>query len=308
MPAVFPSKMMVGRPEIVAKIEKDSHTGVETTGHEWDGIKELNTPLPRWWLYVLYATIVWSAIYCVFYPSWPSLSGYFVGTTGWTSRGELDETMEAAKRQHAPLVAKIKATPLEAILANKDMRDYAFAAGQAVFRVNCVQCHGAGGQGNPGFPSLADDKWLWGGKLADISQTIQHGIRATNDDETRQGEMPAWGTKDAPVQLTSAQIDDTAEFVLSLSGASKDAVAAGRGKTVFAENCVACHGESAQGNPDMGAPNLADGLWLYGGSKATVVDSITHGRKGLMPAWSKRLDEATIKELVVYVHGLGGGK
>jgi cytochrome c oxidase cbb3-type subunit 3 len=294
----------------VAKIEKDSVSGVETTGHEWDGIKELNTPLPRWWLYVFYACIAWAVVYWVFFPAWPTGKDYTHGLFGWSQRAELEQVMADARKGQAKFLDRINASTLEQIRADKDLLNFALAGGKAAFAVNCVQCHGAGGQGNPGFPNLADDEWLWSGSLAGIYQTIQHGIRATDDGETRGAgiTMPAWASDSAPVKLTSAQIGDVADYLVSLSGKPGDAAATGRGKALFAENCVACHGEKAEGNPDMGAPGLADGLWLYGGDRKTLVQTITAGRAGVMPAWSKRLDDATIKQLAVYIHELGGGK
>lgn len=293
----------------MANIEKDSLSGVETTGHEWDGIKELNTPLPRWWLYIFYICIAWSVVYWVLYPAWPLGKDHTQGILGWSQRAELEQTMVDARKGQAKYVNRINASSLEQIRADKDLLNFAMAGGKAAFGVNCVPCHGAGGQGNPGFPNLADDKWLWGGKLADIYTTIKHGIRATDDNDTRPGvAMPAWATDAAPVKLTAAQINDVVEYVLSLNKGGSDAAAAGRGATLFAENCTACHGEKAQGNQDMGAPGLTDGLWLFGGDKKSLTQTIAQGRAGVMPSWNKRLDDATVKQLTVYVHALGGGK
>lgn len=293
----------------MAHVEKDPVTGVETTGHSWDDIKELNNPVPRWWLYIFYVCCGWALIYWVLYPAWPLGNFHTAGLLGWTQRAELEQKLVDAKQAQAVYTDKIAATPLAQIRSNPDLLNFAMAGGKAAFGSNCVPCHGAGGQGNPGFPNLADDKWLWGGKIDDIYTTIKHGIRATDDNDTRPGvAMPAWSTDAAPTKLAAAQINDVAEYVLSLSKASSDAAAAGRGSATFAENCVACHGEKGVGNQDMGAPALNDGIWLYGGDKKTVVQTISNGHNGVMPSWTKRLDDTTIKQLAVYVHELGGGK
>lgn len=286
------------------KIEKDAVTGTETTGHEWDGIKELNTPLPKWWLYTYYASVLWSLVYFVFYPAWPSLSGHTPGILGWTQRGEIAEQMETVKASHAPMVARVAAASLEDIRKSSDLMSYAMAGGRSAFGVQCAPCHGAGGAGSKGYPNLVDDSWIWGGTLDEIYTTVQYGIRNTND-KSRLSQMPRFG---ADGILTAAQIADVAEYVLSLSRRSTDAAAVARGAPVYAENCAACHQEGGTGNTELGAPNLAANIWLYGGDKATIMESIRNSRQGAMPAWADRLDDATIKMLAVYVHALGGGK
>jgi cytochrome c oxidase cbb3-type subunit 3 len=286
------------------KIEKDAVTGTDTTGHEWDGIKELNTPLPKWWLYTFYATIVWALGYFVLYPSWPGLSGHAPGVLGWTMRGEIAETMAQAQRAQAPFVNRIDAASLEDIAKSTDLRNFAIAGGRSIFADNCGPCHGAGAAGSKGFPNLVDDNWIWGGTLDDIHTTIQNGIRNSNPD-SRIAQMPRFG---ADKILDAKQIDDVAEYVLSLSRRSRNAAAVERGAVVYSENCEACHLQGGVGNPEMGAPSLAANIWLYGGDKATLVETITNSRAGAMPGWSERLDAARIKMLTVYVHALGGGK
>jgi cytochrome c oxidase cbb3-type subunit 3 len=286
------------------KIEKDAVTGTDTTGHEWDGIKELNTPLPKWWLYTFYATIAWALGYFVLYPAWPSLSGHTAGALGWTMRGEIAESLAQAASAQAPFVNRIDAASLEDISKSADLRNFAMAGGRSVFSVNCAPCHGAGAAGSKGFPNLVDDNWIWGGTLDDIHTTIQNGIRNSNPD-SRIAQMPRFGADNI---LDAKQIDDVAEYVLSLSRRSSNTAAAERGATVFSENCEACHLQGGIGNPEMGAPSLAANIWLYGGDKATIVETITNSRAGAMPAWSDRLDAARIKMLTVYVHSLGGGK
>lgn len=286
------------------KVEKDTITGTDTTGHEWDGIKELNRPLPKWWLYVFYACILWSAGYYILYPSWPTLSTHLPGIAGYWSRGEVAQQLKALQDQRAPYVKKIEAAAIEDVRNDQALFNFAIAGGRAAYADNCAPCHGPGGGGTKGFPNLADDKWLWGGTLQEIQKTIAYGVRNPHK-ESRQSQMPRFG---ADGMLTPAQIDDVAEHVLSLRGNSKNPAAAARGAPLFAENCVACHGEKAEGNVELGAPSLKDGIWQYGGDKASIVQTIAFSRNGSMPAWSTRLDDATIKMLTLYVYSLGGGK
>lgn len=286
------------------KIEKDAISGRETTGHEWDGIKELNTPLPKWWVYVFYASIAWAIAYTVVYPSWPTLSSHFSGVMGYWTRADLEKQIAEQAKERAPYVTRIAAASLDDIRKDPDLYNFALAGGHAAFGENCAACHGPGGGGAKGFPNLADDDWLWGGDITNILQTISYGVRNSNQD-SRQSQMPRFG---ADGVLKPPQIDDVAEYVLSLSGTSTDAAAAQRGAPIFAENCAACHGEKGTGNREVGAPNLTDRIWLYGGDKATVVQTITYARAGSMPAWSERLDPATVKMLALYIQSLGGGQ
>lgn len=285
--------------------EIDSVTGVETTGHVWDGdLKELNKPLPRWWLYVLYACIVWAIGYWFFYPAWPTMNGYTKGVLDYSQRGEVSKEVAAAKAAQATYFEQIAATPVGEIEKNQELLPFVMAGGAAVFGDNCGPCHGKGGGGAIGYPNLNDDDWLWGGTPEAIERTIQHGIRS-GDPEARDMAMPRFGLDGL---LKPAEIVDTAQFVLSLSGRSTDPAAAERGKKIFADNCTACHGEDAKGNQEVGAPNLTDGIWLYGGKLADIEKTIETGRGGVMPYWTGRLDPVTIKMLAAYVHSLGGGK
>lgn len=285
-------------------IEKDDITGTATTGHEWDGIKELNTPLPRWWLWTFYATIVWAIGYMIAYPAIPLISSNTKGVLGYSSRAEVEEAIGAAKAAQGEWLQKISAANLEDIVKDDGLLQFARAGGAAAFKVNCVQCHGSGAAGSPGYPNLNDDDWLWGGTLEQIHLTLQYGIRHSLSSDTRDSQMPAFG---ADAILTPGQIADVSNHVVSLSGGEADAAAAARGLTVYVENCAACHGERGEGNTDLGSPNLSDGIWLYGGDVKSVMAQVTRPRHGVMPAWSGRLDEATIKQLAVYVHSLGGG-
>jgi len=284
--------------------ELDTVSGVETTGHEWDGLKELNNPLPRWWLWVFYATIVWSIGYWILMPSWPLLHGYTHGLLGVSQREEAIAAYDAAMAQRAKEGAALATASLEEIEKTPQLYAFAEAQGRAAFGDNCAPCHGSAATGGPGYPNLQDDDWLWGGSLEDIAHTITVGIRSTSDD-TRVGDMPAFGRDQ---MLDKAQIRDVAAYVRTLSGlAPEEGADVEAGKTVFADNCASCHGEDGKGNKELGAPNLTDGLWLYGDSTATIVQTITNGRRGVMPAWGGRLDPETIKALAIYVHSLGGG-
>lgn len=289
---------------MAANVEKDAVTGTETTGHEWDGIKELNTPLPKWWLYVFYATIVWSIGYWVIYPAWPSFSGYTRGILGYNTRAEFNETMVAAAQSHQQFTDRIAAMDVEVVAADPELLRYAMAGGRAVFGENCAPCHGSGGQGAKGFPVLADDDWIWGGDLAAIQQTVLYGVRSAHD-ETRISDMPKFGTDGI---LDAAQIADVTQYVLSLGGRAEDAASVERGAVVFAENCAACHGEQGEGMQEVGAPSLADDIWLFGDSAEAISAQISNPRQGVMPAWDGRLNETAIKMATVYVHSLGGGQ
>ncbi len=291
------------------KVEKDAITGQDTTGHEWDGLKELNTPLPKWWLYVMYATIAFAVVWWVLYPSWPWVHGYFHGVLGYSQRQALDERMAEAAAARSGVQERLAAASLEQIAADPELMAFAYAGGQAAFNDNCAPCHGLGGAGQGNYPSLADDSWLWGGTLDAIQTTIQHGIRS-GDPDARVNQMPAFG---AEQMLDRAQIDDVATYVLSLSGqapqpSQDEAAAIKSGAVLFADQCAACHGDDGKGNQELGAPNLTDDIWLYGGTKADIVRQIYQPRQGVMPAWAGRLDPVTIKSLAIYVHALGGGQ
>ncbi|MBU8538346.1 cytochrome-c oxidase, cbb3-type subunit III [Falsiroseomonas tokyonensis] len=286
------------------KIEKDSLTGKDTTGHEWDGLRELNTPLPKWWLYTFYACILFAAVYVVVYPAFPFQGA--TGMTGWIAREAVVDDVRNAQARMAPMMQRLREATPQQIAQDAELRGFAIAGGRIAFANNCAGCHGAGGQGAVGgFPSLVDDDWIWGGQHDAIHTTITHGVRAGESDAERTSMMPRFL---ADGVLTLPQVNDTAEYVLSLSDRSTDAAAAQRGANLFAENCAACHGERGEGNRDVGAPLLSDRIWLYGGDKASIVRSISYSRAGVMPAWGGRLNPAVINMLTVYVHALGGGE
>jgi len=284
--------------------EKDDVSGVETTGHEWDGIRELDNPLPRWWLYIFYATVVWSIGYWVVMPAWPLVNDYTRGVLGHSQRLDVDAAIASLKEGRSALGEKLaKATPQE-IEADPELQQAALAWGRSAFGDNCATCHGGGGGGNVGYPNLNDDIWLWGGTLDDIRHTLKVGIRSTHP-ETRLSAMPAYGRDEL---LEPGQIRDLAEYVLNLSGKSTDAEAVARAAPLFVDNCAACHGEDGKGLREFGSPNLTDADWLYGGDKDTIIETITNARNGVMPTWEGRLDAPTINALAVYVHSLGGGE
>lgn len=278
-------------------------TGVETTGHIWDGIEELNNPLPRWWLWTLYLTILWGIGYTIAYPAWPMISGATPGVLNWSARGEVASEIAAHEGQNADLVTALLATEMTALPQETDLNRYAIARGAAVFRAQCSQCHGSGAAGALGYPNLLDNDWLWGGDITAIEHSIRHGVRNQTDEDARYSEMPAFGE-----MLDTGDILATAEYVLSLSGTDVDADLAASGAALFADNCTSCHGETALGDRDLGAPNLADAIWLYGGDRAALTETITNARFGVMPAWGQRLSEADVRAVSAYVHALGGGE
>ena len=283
----------------------DDISGVSTTGHEWDGIRELDNPMPRWWLISFYATIVWGVAYMIAYPAWPLITSATTGVLGWSSRAEMKTEMAAAEAAKADYTAAVSAKTVEEILADDALRNFAVSAGAAAFRVNCVQCHGSGAAGSAGYPNLNDDDWIWGGTAAEIQQTIAHGIRFAQDDDTRISEMPAFADILQPKEVTQV-----ATFVASLTGHAGNAGAEDieAGKQLFADNCASCHGEDARGGREFGAPDLADAIWLYGSTPSEIATQIRAPKHGVMPAWAGRLGDTTVKELAVYVHSLGGGE
>ena len=286
------------------KRDIDDVTGVETTGHEWDGVKELNKPLPKWWLFTFYACILWAVGYWIVYPAWPTFTGYTKGVLGYSQRATVADEVKAAQVAQGQFREQLENTPLDQIRNSPDLLRFAMAGGAAAFQTNCGPCHGRGAQGFTGYPNLNDDDWLWGGTIFDLHKTISNGVRSDHK-ETRAAQMPRYGLDKL---LDDRQINDAAEFVLSLSSKSTDPVAVARGRTVFADQCASCHGPDGKGKQEQGAPNLADEIWLYGGTRQAIVESIRTGRGGMMPAWAGRLDPVTIKSLAVYVHSLGGGK
>ncbi|MAY30921.1 MAG: cytochrome-c oxidase, cbb3-type subunit III [Aurantimonas sp.] len=283
----------------------DDVSGIETTGHSWDGIKELNNPLPRWWLWTFYASIAFAAVYTVLYPAWPLVNSATTGLLGWSSRADLRTEMSALEMANADRIAAIRTSDVATIAADPELRPFAIAAGEASYKVNCVQCHGSGAAGSPGYPNLNDDAWIWGGSLEEIAVTLQHGIRYAPDPDTRVADMPAFGRDGI---LDRDQIADVSQYVLSLTGRDDRPDAVTRGADIYAQNCIFCHGESGEGMKEVGAPALNDAIWLYGRDATAIATQISRPRHGVMPAWGERLGDTAIKELAVYVHSLGGGE
>lgn len=283
----------------------DDVSGVETTGHDWDGITELDNPLPRWWLWTFYATILWSIGYVILYPAIPLVTGATKGIWNYSSRAEVAAELAQARADKSAVLDRIVTASLDEIRADRNLFQFATAGGASAFKVHCSQCHGSGAAGSGGYPNLNDDDWIWGGTPEEIETTLLHGIRFEGDDETRVSDMPAFGADEF---LERQQIADAAAFVLKLSNQTHDSEAAGRGADIFAENCAACHGENGEGVRDVGGPRLGDPIWLYGGGLDDIIAQIDKPKHGVMPAWGQRLDRATIKQLAVYVHSLGGGQ
>lgn len=289
----------------MSEVEKDDVTGVDTTGHEWDGIKELNNPMPRWWLWTFYATIVWAIGYCIAFPAWPLIESATPGVLGYSSRAEVAKEINFARAEQAELIQAVETKSLADIRQDPAAFSFAVSGGRAAYLVNCSQCHGSGAAGSPGYPNLNDDDWIWGGSLDDIYLTLQNGIRYDRNDDTRWSEMPAFGRDGL---LEAPQIADVTQYVLKLAGQDHDAAQAEAGAKIYEENCAACHGDKGQGDQTQGAPNISDPIWLYGGSAKEIERQIHAPKHGVMPAWDFRLRDATLKQLAIYVHSLGGGE
>ena len=287
--------------------KNDRKHEVETTGHNWDGIEEYNNPLPRWWLWIFYATIIWGIWYSIAYPAWPLIEGATAGYKGWSTRAQVAEEIAKAEAANADINARLASVELTEIPQDPDLNAYAVSAGAAIFKSWCAQCHGAGAAGVKagGYPNLLDNAWLWGGTMDDIHYTVSHGIRNEKDPDARYSEMPAFGE-----MLEPEEIDQVANYVMTLSGGQpQDAQAASVGEEVFLNNCAACHMEDGSGNRGLGAPTLNDAIWLYGGDYDTIVETVTNARFGIMPPMGGAdLSESEIRAVATYVHQLGGGE
>ncbi|MBF9035296.1 cytochrome-c oxidase, cbb3-type subunit III [Rhodobacterales bacterium HKCCE2091] len=279
----------------------DPVTGLETTGHTWDGIEELNTPLPRWWLWVFYGCIVWGIIYVILFPAWPLVTGATGGVLGWSTRGQVADEIAAVDEANAPMYAALVDTDPAEIEADPNLHGFAVNAGASIFATYCSQCHGSGAAGAVGYPNLLDDDWLWGGTLEDVIYTVNHGIRNEDDPDARWSQMPAFGEL-----LTAGEISTLVAHVQAM-GEGTDPLS-GEGGQIYADNCASCHGDDGTGDRFVGAPNLVDAIWLYGGDTATLTETIRNARFGVMPPWGERLDEAEVRAVAIYVHGLGGGE
>ena len=278
---------------------------VPSTGHEWDGITEYDNPMPRWWLWTFYATIIWAVGYVIAYPAIPLVSQATQGLLGTTTRDRVAAEIERFDQANAAVQTRLASVELDQIPDDPELMNYATNAGGAVFRTWCAQCHGSGAGGAKGYPNLLDNDWLWGGTLEDIHLTLLHGIRDPQDPDTRYSEMPRFGRDEL---LDRTQIDQVVDYVMSLSDLPHDAASAQAGESVFLDNCAVCHMEDGTGDQSQGAPNLADAVWLYGDDRETITRIVSEGPFGVMPAWSNRLSEADIRAVATYVHSLGGGE
>lgn len=262
--------------------KRDQQTTEKTTGHNYDGIEEYDNPLPAWWFYMFVITIVWGIGYLIIYPG----MGNYPGLIGWTSVGQHESEVATADKKYRAMRDRYLALPIAEIATDPAVRKM----GMRMFSNNCAQCHGGDARGSYGFPNLADNDWLYGGSPADIKTSITGG---------RQGGMPAWGSV-----IGEQGVADVTAYILSINGRDADTTQAAAGQQVFQTYCVACHGAEATGNPLMGAPNLKNGIWLYGGSAEQISHSIRAGRNGVMPAHADALSEDKIHILAAYVYGL----
>ena len=283
--------------------KQDDDLDYETTGHEWDGIKEYNKPLPRWWLWTFDATIVWAVLYTIAYPAWPGIREATPGLLGFSTRAQVAEDIASFEAANAGINERLASVELTEIAQDPDLNQFAQNAGGAVFRTWCAQCHGSGAAGAKGYPNLLDDDWLWGGDIEAIHATIAHGIRNEDDPDARWSQMPAFGEI-----LAEEEIAQVVNYVMSLSEEPRDASMVEAGETVYLDNCAACHLDDGTGDRWQGAPNLTDAIWLYGGDYDTLMETVTYSRFGVMPPWTDRLSEAEIRAVAAYVHGLGGGE
>ena len=283
--------------------EIDDITGIDTTGHAWDGIKELNNPLPRWWLWCFYLTIIWGVGYTIAFPAWPLINSATSGMLGYSTRGEVAADIARFEEANAEINAQLASADLNTLSEMPDLQRFASSKGAAVFRNNCSQCHGSGAAGFVGYPNLLDDDWLWGGDFENIEYTIRHGIRNEEDWDARYSEMTAYDEI-----FSNEEVDASVQYVLQISGQEHDAELAAMGEGLFLDNCAACHGDNGMGNYDLGAPNLTDAIWLYGGDAEALEETVRYARFGVMPPWGERLTEAEVKAVTAYVHQLGGGQ
>jgi len=287
--------------------KRDPVTGEKTTGHEWNGIEELDTPVPRGVLIFLILTHVFAVLWWVLMPTWPLGDTYTKGLLQTDQYKEVEARLVEAQTERAAWMERIESSSLAAIQADPELMSIVRSSGHQLFGDNCAVCHGTDGSGLANYPDLTDDEWLWGGDVETIAETMRIGINAEHP-ESRFAQMPSFGRDGI---LDRDQVNLAANYVYSLSNPefvtreNVDAIRAGR--EVFVANCSVCHGEDARGNRQLGAPNLTDDNWLYGGELSAIVRSVHGGRQGHMPTWDERLTDAEIKILALYVHSLGGG-
>lgn len=279
------------------KQEFDETSGQHTTGHEWNGIKELNTPMPRAFRVWLWGSIAVAALFWLLYPSFPYVTGALQGVLGYSARQDVVASVALGQSTREASFAALAETPLEDLAQDAALRAENEAAFSVLFRDNCAACHGRDATGQVGFPNLTDDHWLWSGTAEEIEYTLQVGINADHDD-TRYAQMPAFGRDQL---LSYEEMDAVTDYVLSLSGRAHDAQAAAAGAILFEDTCAACHNDAGAGGYENGAPSLADQAWIYGGSRSAILETLQNGRGGVMPAWSGRLTDTEIRQLTLYL-------
>lgn len=291
----------------MSELERDPHTGHMTTGHEWNGIKELNTPVPRPVYFFLIVTAMFSVLWWVLMPAWPTGESYTKGLLGEDQRQTVAETLQEAAAQRSVWTKRIETEDFAKIQADPTLMQIVRQTGPALFGDNCAACHGAQAQGGKGYPDLRTQSWLWGGTPDAIAETIRVGINSPHP-ETRTSQMPAFGRDQ---MLPGPDVENVVAYVRSLSNKpaatpseSDSAAKIEAGKTVFEANCNSCHGDDARGNAELGAPNLTDSHWIYGGDHASVLNSVWGGRQGHMPAWEARLPLLDRKILTLYLADL----
>jgi len=286
---------------------RDPHTGHQTTGHEWNGIIELNTPVPRVIYFFLAITVIFAVGYWILMPTWPIGTTYTKGLLGDDVRADVTESVKQAALQRAPWTSQIESKSFAAIAKDPALMNVVRETGRTLFGDNCAACHGREAKGNKGYPNLTTQSWLWGGSPEAIAETIRVGINSTHPD-TRSSQMPAFG-RDGMLQRPD--IDKVVAFIRSLSHPNDKTIAADQataGKEVFAANCASCHGEDAKGNQEMGAPDLTDAFWIYGGDVQSITNTVWGGRNGHMPTWEGRLTDLDRKILALYIADLRSEK
>lgn len=281
--------------------EVDGVSGRETTGHEWNGIKELDTPVPRGVLLFLIVTHIWAIAMWFLLPTWPLGTTYTKGLLGVDQRQTVNARVAEAQQARAAWTRRLETEDYASLMKDPSLMAFVRSTGRQLFGDNCAACHGRDGRGRANYPDLTDDDWLWGGDPEHIEQTLRVGVNAPHP-ESRQGQMPAFGRDE---MLTADQVKSVAAYVYALTHPEFASPRIAAGKEVFATTCVACHGEEGKGNRDIGAPNLTDRYWLYGGDLDTIIATIHGGRQGHMPTWDERLTKAEIRTLALYVHDLG---
>jgi len=287
------------------KKDIDKITGIETTGREWDGLKELNNPLPKWWATIFFISCIWALIYWVIYPSWPIIFGEgerggTIGVIEWTQYNKLEEDIKKIKEIKKEYMEEFRESSYEEIFENEKIYAFSVAGGESSFKNYCATCHGIGGGGKMSYPNLNDDDWIWGGSLEEIEKTIKYGIRADHE-ESSSSEMPSF--RDA---FTEEQIEELARYILIINDNESDTIPIAE---LFRESCGMCHSDDGSGNKEVGGPNIVDNIWLHSsGDMNGITNQIKQPKHGIMPAWIERLDEDTIRQLTVYVYSLGGGE